>query len=89
MPKTKSVPSITSIQLNFDEVEKYSDNSLLSLAMFTLRNLRKKPYRGTLRYNAVQSLRGKNYVGVRFILNDYEVLRVGFQPPPDFSRMSF
>jgi hypothetical protein len=84
-----TIPVISIIILNFDEVKHYDDTGIFNHLVMTCRLSRKRIVPKSVRYNAFRVSRGENAVTVHLLLETKETARVSFAAAPDFSRISY
>jgi hypothetical protein len=80
-----TIPHISFVIINFDEVKRYDDHGIVNHLTMTFRLSRKRILPKSVRYNSARV----NRVTVHLYLGDKESARVSFIPGPDFSRMQF
>jgi hypothetical protein len=78
---------ITVIILNFDEVARYDDEGIWHHVLQTCRLSKKRLIPKSIRFNGYRISRRENEVIAHLYNGEREVMRFGFAPAPDFSRM--
>ncbi len=84
-----TIPVISFIILNFDEVKRYDDRGIYSHLVMTCRLSRKQIIPKRVRHNAFRVSRAEHAVTVHLLFDEKETARVSFVPGPDFSRMRY
>jgi hypothetical protein len=78
---------ITVIILNFNEVARYDDEGIWHHVVQTCRLSEKRLIPKSVRFNGYRISRSKNKVIAHLYNGEREVMRFGFAPAPDFSRV--
>jgi len=82
-----TIPHISFVITNFDEVKRYDDNGVVNHLLMTFRISRKRILPKSVLYDSGRISRVENAVTVRLYLGEKETARVSFVPGLDFSRM--
>lgn len=84
-----TIPVISIVILNFDEVQHYDDSGIFNHLVMTCRLSRKRIIPKSVRYNAFRVSRLDHAVTVHLHLEEKETARISFVAAPDFSQFSY
>ena len=82
-----TIPHVSFVIMNFDEMKRYDDNGIINYLAMTFRLSRKRILPKSVRYDSARVSRVENAVTVHLYLGNKETARVSFVPA--FSRMQF
>lgn len=82
--KTKTIPVISMVSLDFDSIEKMSDKEVVEHLLHVCRSSRKRLIPAKVRYNKCRVSRATDRVTVHLLADNAETCRVNFVPGPSF-----
>lgn len=85
----RSIPHVTVVILDFEQVARFSDPDVWGHVVQTCRLSRKRLIPKSVRYDGFRVSRGEKSVTAHLHFGETETMRFSFVPTPDFSRVGW